>query len=472
MSSVHARSLALAVGALAAVTLLTGSSITWSEQALPRTLNPLLATTGAEIRTSELIFDRLVLPSTSPGTYHSSVLAQTDGALDFEVSDGGTAVKLRVRDGVRWHDGEPLEADDVCFSIDVLLDPSLASALADPVREAISSCEVSDDSVVVRYRRTTSSPLSVLDIPLVPRHVLDGQPISPELGFSTHPVGTGPMTAILDRRQVTLSGFPNPHHSPRIQQAIVREAGDPYVELSGIGEGASHGSIDVPVVGGGDYAAKLGELSDQRGLVEIDMHATPRVVVLSLNTTRGPLVDARVRQAVSRALDARALAIAAYGVHGETMIGPVPAALASNVPQANPQKVIALMTQAGATKQAGLWIMADGEPVTLTVGHASQSWGLLERHVSRQLRAAGFDAKVEMSARSPSAQHDVVITEWSMQATGDARPLVPRGQGSDIVLWRRRTMSVWRADVHPVHTTPGHYFTEFDRWTVVEGSAP
>ncbi|MFC2949613.1 oligopeptide ABC transporter substrate-binding protein [Virgibacillus sediminis] len=46
-----------------------------------------------------------------------------DGAATFEVSDDGTVFTLTIRDGVNWHDGEPVTAEDWAYSYEVIGHP-------------------------------------------------------------------------------------------------------------------------------------------------------------------------------------------------------------------------------------------------------------------------------------------------------------------------------------------------------------
>ena len=53
------RPIQMGVGLVGGLVLLGGAKITYYEEALPETLNPLFATSMAEYRTHELMFDRL-----------------------------------------------------------------------------------------------------------------------------------------------------------------------------------------------------------------------------------------------------------------------------------------------------------------------------------------------------------------------------------------------------------------------------
>ena len=542
----------MALSALGAVVLLTGSTLNVSDHVLPKTLNPLLAKWDAEVRVGELIFDRLVLPSATPGTYHSHVLVETGGALKTELSDDGTAVKLWVREGIRWHDGESFGADDVCFTIDTLLDPEQASPLAPPIRKALSSCEATDDTVTLRYRRAIARPLAVLDVPVLPRHVLEGVVSLRDHAFSTRPVGTGPMSAVLGPRQVTLTAFPNSHHSPKIEQVVVREVHYIHIALREMSEGTSHGFLgrSEHLVWSQPTWDEFTEMKDREGLVMVPTHGAPSIVYLTLNTNQGPLTHTRLREAVYRNLDVRALAMTTYEGRAEPAVGSLPPLfhggdpLASSPPRASPSlpppSVALGMTDAGArrelqrTKPYGAtefpehWVWQDGKPAWLEVVCIGHVAGNMDRPLTRQLRAADLPFRGDrpiskLGYLGPNRERlqgiDMVIAEWSLPATGDLSAVLhtpgPNGQGADnllhysnpevdallekrdaarteeelnsankavlelitedrshIFLWQPTPFGVWRSEVNQVHTTPGHFFTEFDQWTVEEAATP
>ena len=46
-------------------------------------------------------------------------------AESWEISDDRLTLTFHLREGVRWHDGEPVTADDVMFTVGILQDPDL-----------------------------------------------------------------------------------------------------------------------------------------------------------------------------------------------------------------------------------------------------------------------------------------------------------------------------------------------------------
>ena len=65
-------------------------------------------------------------------------------------SDDGMHYNLKLKDGLKWHDGEPITADDVVFTIDMFKDTSNTGATSESVTyngKTISAEKVDDLNV-------------------------------------------------------------------------------------------------------------------------------------------------------------------------------------------------------------------------------------------------------------------------------------------------------------------------------------
>lgn len=113
---------------------------------------------------------------------------------------------FHLRDGVRWHDGEPFTAEDVKFSFESVLNPDVdASLLRSLIEPYLSDIEVLDGGLAIEF--TAHKPFwnlfgSIGQMYLVPRHVFRPEQFGGDSkafadAFNRHPIregyiGTGP----------------------------------------------------------------------------------------------------------------------------------------------------------------------------------------------------------------------------------------------------------------------------------------
>ena len=80
---------------------------------------------------TELIFDKLINADSS--------LNPTEGMLaeSYAVSEDDKSIEFVLRDGLKWHDDEPLTAEDVKFTLELMLRTPGTNAVASEVMKAI-----------------------------------------------------------------------------------------------------------------------------------------------------------------------------------------------------------------------------------------------------------------------------------------------------------------------------------------------
>ncbi len=112
-------------------------------------------------------------------------------------SDDGCHYELKLKDGIKWHDGEALTADDVVYTINMLLDPSNNGAPSESVcydGKTISVEKVDDLTVAFTLQEPFSSfETEIGRIRVIPEHVFGGntciKDMTDELAMC---VGSGP----------------------------------------------------------------------------------------------------------------------------------------------------------------------------------------------------------------------------------------------------------------------------------------
>ena len=158
----------------------------------PTVFNPLLA----HIEVDDGVYMSLVSPlwAVDPsGNFLPRLAAEVPTVANGGVSEDGLTWKVKLREGVTWHDGKPFGADDVKFTFDTLTDPNFPAgsrAGHDLLRDVKV---VSPTEITWRLDSPFSPYASILAWTwIVPQHLLAGQADPHSSPFLRAPVGTGP----------------------------------------------------------------------------------------------------------------------------------------------------------------------------------------------------------------------------------------------------------------------------------------
>lgn len=515
--------------ALAAATLglssllLTGGTVSYYEESLPTTMNPLFARSMVDKRSQELTFDRLFYRSAITNELKSRLVTK------YERLDDGMKLKIFLKEGVKWHDGKNFGPKDVCFTIDAMLNPDTPSTIAKEYREAIVACEAipRENAAVVEFVKVYHNPQERIAFSVLPEHAFDSTTISPDLPFSTRPIGTGPMQGSKGRREVKFTKFKNAHHDPYIDTLSQAEGGDPLVQVRTLLNGGVQGVISVAPPLRPDVAA-----SDDVALKSYDLRSW---WFIALNTASSALSDVRVRRALDMTIDRSQLRELTIGVDPNDANPPcefVSGPFVQSSPyynrsvktrdRADRAAARQMMTEAGAEMQAGRWIM-NGGSITLRIGMNapldSEAKDLLNQ-IGNQLQEGGFDRQVfkitaddwnsKVVTGQMGDQYDALIGKWSFGVVEDVNAMFhTRADGKGalnifnysnaevdgilsrfdnartdteaqdayhdlhkfladdlpyVFLWKLDTKSAWRNEVRNNTIAPYYYFTEFDGW--------
>lgn len=242
-------------------------------------------------------------------------------ATSWEWLDDKT-LELKLREGVKFHNGDAFSADDVKFSIERMIDPESNI----PVAFAYSSIE----SVEIVDPLTVRIHLSQMDsqivhhlttfLGIVPGDYL--KKVGPE-EFARAPVGTGPYMLVEHvRDQYTkLAAFPDFYgdwKGPAIVQTVtfrfIPEVSTRIAELE-------TGTVDIAV---GIPDDKVTQIADMEG-VHVENREGPNYYMLIFafkEDAEAPFDDLRVRQALAYGADVQAILDTVAGGFGAPIAGP------------------------------------------------------------------------------------------------------------------------------------------------------
>ncbi len=152
-------------------------------------LNPMLDwNNSADRDINRLIFSGLI-------RFDSRGLPQPDLAESWGTSSDGTEYNFSIRPNALWHDGEPVTADDVLFTIEMI--KSAGSLFPQDVKNMWSQVEVKkldDKTFQIKLPEPFAPFLDYATFGVLPKHLLANVPADQlaNAEFNLHPIGTGP----------------------------------------------------------------------------------------------------------------------------------------------------------------------------------------------------------------------------------------------------------------------------------------
>ncbi len=346
-----------------------------------------------------------------------------DLAEDWDISADGTAYTFFLRQDVLWHDGAPLTANDVVYTINAIQNPSYQGSptLAELWRSVVVE---QLDTYTVRFllREPYAPFLDYTTVGILPVHILGSVPIE-TLGdsqFSASPIGTGPfMVAEVSARRIVLEASPEYFRS---RPYIDRIEFIYYPNDQAVFEARKRGEV-------AGIARVLPEHLDAvRNDPELTLYSAPisGYTLIFLNLDRGVFQDPAVRRAMMLALDRQKLVDDVLGGQGiviHSAILPDSWAYDRNVRQYNydRRKAVVALEEAGWFDDNGDGVRERGTQVlefTLATNDDPTRVRLIHA-VSEQLAAVGIRANPQVVGWDeltiemlPTRRFDAVLSEW------------------------------------------------------------
>jgi peptide/nickel transport system substrate-binding protein len=155
----------------------------------PNRLNPLLdGFNPADQDVNSLVFSGLV-------RFDSWGNPIPDLAETWGLSLDGTVYNFTLKEGITWHDGTPLTAEDVIFTVELMTSPDLP--IPEDIRELwvqVEAIAFDERNLQFRLPSRFAPFMDYLDFGVLPRHLLGGMTPGEIINapFNLNPVGSGP----------------------------------------------------------------------------------------------------------------------------------------------------------------------------------------------------------------------------------------------------------------------------------------
>ncbi|HLR94433.1 MAG TPA: ABC transporter substrate-binding protein [Jiangellaceae bacterium] len=235
-------------------------------------------------------------------------------AQDWEVSDDGLTYTFNLVPDATFHDGQPLLASDVVWSLERVRDPDAANPFAAQM-DVVDTIEAPDESTVVV---TLSQPSNRWLFDMASQTGVILKEGATDLETSAN--GTGPFTFENWNRgsDITLAQAPEYWGEPAsLDEVVFTYITDP----NALNNAMLSGQLDVL---SNVQAPQLLETFQSTEEFEVVEGQTTGEVVLGMNNAAAPLDDVRVRRAIRHAINKPALLDTVWSGYGELIGSMVP----------------------------------------------------------------------------------------------------------------------------------------------------
>ncbi|HEU5264681.1 MAG TPA: ABC transporter substrate-binding protein [Gaiellaceae bacterium] len=351
-------------------------------------------------------------------------------ATSHSVSNGGKRYTFRLREGVRFSNGQPMTAADVKFSIDDARAPSRGWSFLDI---AIKNVQVRDPQTVVINLKYRWAPF-LADIALFSNAIIPKDFAGQKRAeFYKHPIGTGPF--MWDKRVVgqSVTFKRNPYYWQK---------GKPYLDSVTWTYVSDQNTRELQLRGGQieiDEFPPFNSIKKLNNTPGITMRLFPstRTDYLLMNESYAPLKDRNVRRAISYAIDRKSIVRSVLFGFGQ----PANSFMPPQVPFYDPKAPGIQYSMAKARAELAKSGFPDGFKVDLQVGAGEQVENAIGQILQQSLKKLGITVtfkQVDTStafANIQEGKYQLGFSYWTMDIA-DPDELVtfavdPKGGGAN-----------------------------------------
>ncbi|GAU78941.1 ABC transporter substrate-binding protein [Fusibacter sp. 3D3] len=382
----------------------------------PGLFNPVLQSNSFDVYEMEVMFE---------GLLRKSMTNELEACLaeSFSVSEDKRTLTFKLRENVKWHDGEPFTAEDVKFTFEFICHPDYAgpySAVAKAISgydeyfegkaDHVSGIEVIDPntvSITTKEVDATMTEKICTSILITPKHIWESVPVKQALEQTEllrNPVGTGPFKIskfVPDQYVEMVANDLYWNGRPHVDKYIVQVANPETAQTQIINNEVEMLAVKQMNPDDLDYYKSAG--------VFVDTISFDAAMNLGVNNSNELLKDKRVRQAFAYAIDREAIVrdiLYGYGTVANVPYKPDFWANPEdglNAYTYNPQKAIELLEEAGWQYKADEKQMyKDGKPVKLSL-----------KYYSGNKQVESIAPFIQQALKEVGVQIDLQISEYS-----------------------------------------------------------
>jgi peptide/nickel transport system substrate-binding protein len=308
-------------------------------------------------------------------------------AESWETSDDGLTWTFKIREGVKWSDGQPFTAADIAYTYNRVLDGGPEATTWESYLSSVKSVTAPDATTVVLSLSKPNAVLPLLPIPIIPEHIWRSVSEKAVKTYRAEPtdskpvVGTGPFRLVEGKAGGSTYRFEaNPDYwggKPHVDEVVFRvfKAEDPMVQALIKGEvDFIHdiSPLQVKALKGRDGITARNGVSPYFDEIAFNTGAVDTKTDKPLGDGNPALKDPKFRHALGYALDTERLTQSAYqgaALPGDVIVPPAYASYRWEPPADEAfgfdlEKAGSLLDDAGYKLGAGgLRTMPDGRPI-------------------------------------------------------------------------------------------------------------
>ena len=362
-------------------------------------LIPTITSDASSHAVGSLIYSGLV-------RYDKNLNPEGDLAESWTFSDDCRRLTFRLRPNVRWHDGQPLTADDVVFTWKTITDAKVPSPYKADYMD-VERVEAEGPSVVnVYYRQPYAKALTSWSTWILPRHLLesfvrDGRIREAPQNWNA-PVGTGPYRFVSRRAGERIVLVANPDYwegRPNLSRVVYRvipSQATTFLELKAKG-------VDSAALTALQYKRQTDYPAFKQAFAKFH-YPSSSYTYFGFNLKDPRFADRRVRQAFAHAINKRELIDGVILGMGREATGPYKPGTWAYTDQVKTypydmQKAQALLAEAGwKERNSDGILMKAGRPFTFEIltNQGNDERKKIAEILQAQLRELGVGVEIRI----------------------------------------------------------------------------
>jgi len=246
--------------------------------------------------------------------YDDTLKPSPELAESWGFSKDGLILEIKLRQGVKFHNGRELVADDIVWNIQRVQDPKTAAHVR-PLSLAIKSTEVLDRyRVALRMEKPTPAVLDLFDTMYI-------MPKEAAADIQRKGIGTGPFQVVewIPGDKVIFKRFLDYFKKdlPYLDGVVLQQIPDAPAMVVNVEAGALDLAYQVP-------QREAARLMNERKAVLLQNLGGAVVTDVMINVSRPPFDNKKVRQAINHAVDRKRFVDTILAGFGEPWCQPFP----------------------------------------------------------------------------------------------------------------------------------------------------